>query len=358
MLMILVIGIYLMCMTVQIPVVHAGAESRCTTLGAHCLASEPFNTNTYTTDGSNDYNPGDTSPSDKEGSMFGAGYPIWSPNFVPSGATTGDEAFNALPAGHSLTYVFKTANNWGGSLNHGHSLNAGPNSILTTTYAAQVNVRFYVYHSSVYDFSGENACTNGKLAQIGRFTDLTVIIDGASSGPSNLRDFTGWEVNGNTTLDCCVNGPIANAVPGGGAFWKGHWVRVEIIQTNRSGGVGGNIYVYLTQMGSNEFLWIDTEHNDTVPVGTLSGATFVGWDHTLSHGIQTGIAVQYMSTNLHRSAGCNGSQAVSHLMVAGWDTIDLVNNRIGAASAIEGGGGGGGSSGSGGGFDLVKNERY
>lgn len=317
---------------------QAVQEQRCVGLGPNCLMSEPLNTNAYTTNNAY-YNPGDTSPSDKEGAWEVTSYPIWSPNSTITGATTGDAAFSSLPAGHSLNYVMRTANNWGGSLYTGHNVTSGPNGISSTTFVKRMAFRFYIFYSSDFTFSGEGSCTNGKLFEIDApGTTGQLIVDGESNGPSNLRALTGWTTPGYSSgFDCCVNGPGPNNGLTG-SYWKGHWTRVEVIMLNRDGSSRSDVFIYIKDVTNNgpEYTFVDTTNYNTIPVGPCgyNANILCGWDHV--NGGKTPVTLNKWATNLHRSSGCTGYQALSHLMMAGWDTDQ--GQRIGAASEIEGGG--------------------
>jgi len=314
---------------------EAGVEARCVVLGANCLSSEPLNTNVYAASGDS-YNPGDTTVSDKQASWSGTGLAIETisgSQQIPFGAGVGDTAYNALPAlaKSNLTYVMRTPAGSRGSFNLGHNLSFTGNG---ASYTKRMAWRAYVYHTSDFDWT-ENACHNGKIYQGG-----TLIID--NGGIPNFRDMTGWTIS-SPYVDCCNFGPRGSAgnTPNY-AWWKGYWVRLEVVMVNRTGGTGANswqFYMYGQRLGTAE-PELEIMNSRVPDVGYDCTDPTTRWCSTYNV-TPAGGRIDAWGFNRHRGTGvggevCNGYHAMTHWMQAGWDTD--AGQRIGAATEIEGGG--------------------
>lgn len=312
---------------VFLPADGDAAEQRCNELGANCVCSEPMNTNSYpqSSGTGRPQNPADSTT--KQCTYVGAtGDAIeWldccPQSIVGASASSDPVVFAALPNGHTNTWVAKvpfvaTPNNEGGMVGH---------NIGSTQYLKRVAIRWYIYYSNPYGFQSQGGCGNSKVAELG---DAHWNIDSTPS-EFNLYNFA-------QSVDCCTIGPGLSPDqsfnPDG---MKGKWYRVEIVVTNRHGGIipnGLRIQGFLKNVTDNtpEITPLDTDFPDIWGTWIPNPSLFPK------------VPIDRISINLHRYLTCSGYRAISHVMVAGWDTNQ--GQRIGTAYEIEGGGGGGDTS--------------
>jgi hypothetical protein len=351
------------------------AEKRCDALGQNCVCSEPLQASSYMNYGPSYYNPSDSTTKECTADYFDnsfKGYAVlasW-PGAVIAGS---DPAVLArLPSGHQVTHYIRGLNNDASDWNVRHA-QWSPNSRTEAAavlpgiagprneYIAikRVAMRFYVYHSPDYDFVGDNGgrCTNGKWGGVDNLTHSR----GGSGAPNSIYNFAWgpWTADGpggNQFLgDCCNVGPWRNgenpsplnlsgqALTGRQAY-NGKWWRVEVVETNRLGGLSPNgfrLQIFIRNITDDwpEQRISDTENASSTPGFTPSASLTPGEVGP------TGFFDLHFAAWLYRApdfvnpqpGDCRGWAAISHFMVAQWDTD--TGQRIGAASEIEGGGG-------------------
>lgn len=301
----------------------AGNEARCTELGADCLCSEPLNTTTYSNSGTGAsfwWNPGDTTTKQcgLQGSTNGF---IEENSFTHTGVSSG-AAINALPVGHTNTYVMQAGSYTIGFIGH----------YLPSTPTARVAMRGYVYYSSNYDFTSQNSCTNsGKTFQLGPPGPIM-----SHTGTPHLYSWTSgspWTSDtGGQPFDCCVEGPGHDAAVDGEGYnhFDGKWFRYELIVRNTTTSGQTIIQVYRKNVTDDgpEYKIIDTSIATNQPVGD-------NWTSTVAASLSPPSQVRELWFDLFRHNNCNGTNALSHVLVAAWSTD--AGQRIGAATEIEGG---------------------
>ncbi|MCI0372500.1 MAG: hypothetical protein L0214_14295 [candidate division NC10 bacterium] len=286
-------------------------EQRCTGLGANCVCSEPFNTNNLVETQTFWKNPADSTT--KQCSTAGIAGGSLEANPVSKIIPRNDAQLrNALPAGNSIQWAVGGTNGHLGIFFAGHTHSSA-------TFTKRLAARFYIYHSTDYQFAQEGVCTNSKLMQ---FTGPNSLLD-KSFGHIHMYNFLasdGWSPG----QDCCFNGPGPDQGAIQKADWRGNWWRLEAVYINRAG-PNWRFLLYAKNVTTNgpEYLIVDT---------AASGTQLVGGANMSPPGRQDAMAI-----NNYRETGCNGWQAFSHYMMAGWDTD--AGQRIGAAAEIEGGGG-------------------
>jgi hypothetical protein len=289
-------------------------EQRCKDLGANCVCSEPLNTATLNRVGDAWYDPGDTTT--KQCSM--TEYPnaaVERPalDLVVASQSTDPTMFAALPAGHILTRILRGPNN------HSGIFSVGTYSQLANKFVKRVAFRFYVYHSPDYEFQYDGACLNSKLLEFSG--DLRFDKAWGAVHTYNFMKFS-------PSRDCCVNGPGGDGNTSRES-WRGKWWRVEAVAVNRDG-PGFRLQGFLKNITDKgqEFKVVDTA------VATSE------WPAPTN--LTPPTRMNQFSANLFRNGSpCRGYNAITHVIVAGWDTD--AGQRIGTAVEVEGGGGGGGS---------------
>ncbi len=160
-----------------------------------------------------------------------------------------------------------------------------------------------------------------------------------NDGPNNVSVnyyalWNNWIYGGGTqtVTDCCFAGPPSRNATQPSSFYKGKWIRVEGVVTNRAGGPSPNgftfkLYVQNVTDGTPEIKIVDTTIVDA-SVGPNNG--WLGADDLTPPSL-----VMDFFVNNYREGQCSGYRAVSHYMVAGWNTDE--GQRIGPAEEIEGG---------------------
>jgi hypothetical protein len=332
------------------------AEARCTELGANCVCSEPLQMTGYTVHGSYSgwLNPNDTSTKEcnGEGDGVGVGYAIVNGGGTSDSivATAGSDSavFAALPAGHSLTRVLRNPEAHVGLNFIGHTFPG------VSTYAKRVAVRFYRYYSgnggtNAYAFDDDPAaCNANKLMQLdGHPSNSANMIFDNGFGPTSLYNFLTFQ-GGTGSQDCCgfgglidsgsipqatldaMSGPSITGVSPYYQYYRGKWIRYELIVTNRNSGttsipVTFKLYVKNVTDNGPEYKIVDS----CTTTGTNTLTTPCG------HIPLSSVEFNKFLMNNFRQDTCPGFSAYSHYMLAGWDTD--AGQRIGAASEIEGG---------------------
>jgi hypothetical protein len=321
------------------PVVAIAAnEQRCNELGASCICSEPFNTNSYSSHSTHWQNPNDTTSSDKQCSTLGPSTPGavieidgGLSNGLVFGANNG-EIWSRLPSGHRLSWVARRQD---GHNSTGIGLWPGPGTPAPGNGLKIRAMRWYQYFSSNAQFTREGSCLNTKLVEIhgGGSADSIFLVH--IFGGMNTADAVFW----NPKQDCCGStwpDPISyNELRGNGS---GAWWRFEMHAINPAGGPGTPIRLRLFAKN------VTTNAPEKTLVDTSIAQA--GWQPSanLTPGSTARPGASNFSAgwiNAFRNGSCTGFEGWSHLMYAQWDTDQ--GQRIGPAAEIEGGGGGGGS---------------
>lgn len=294
-----------------------------------CLCSEPLNTTGYTVEVSNwGWDPDDSTR--KPCSYEGLG--VFIDSQVGFSGSNNSTILNALPAGHSVSYVLKGPAGHTGQWFLGHNATGSDPT-------AHVAWRMYVYFSSDYQWHNGSCTNSGKLTQVGTVGMITT----NGNGSYGLYSFG---ANGNFTPsnpDCCSKGPGYEAGSDSAInqdTLTGKWWRVEahLIKRNAtSGSPGLQFRMYMKDVSNNgtEYKVIDT----SVACSTANCGPGTGWvspDYTTNFAppsTLTGMWFDYF-----RNGTCSGYAAASHYVAAAWSSDS--GQRIGAASEIEGGGGG------------------
>lgn len=302
------IGYSLLFFLLALPASVNATEQRCNGLGVNCVCSEPFNTNTLTEVQTFWKNPADSTS--KECSTAGIAGGALESNVVSKIIPRNDtQLINALPPGHSIQWTVGGIDNHLGIFFAGHTHNSA-------TFTKRLAARFYIYHSTNFQFAQEGVCTNAKLMQ---FTGPNSLLD-KSFGHIHMYNFLasdGWSPG----QDCCFNGPGPDQNAIQKADWRGNWWRLEAVYINRAG-PNWRFLLYAKNVTTNgpEYTIVDT---------AASGTQLVGGANMSPPSRQ-----DTMNINNYRETGCNGWLAFSHYMMAGWDTDQ--GQRIGPALEIEG----------------------
>lgn len=310
------------------------AEARCNELGANCVCSEPFQMTGFTVFNSAWLNPTDSTT--LECGTEVPNYPITRSDPSDLLGSTDATAMSRLPTGHSVSRFLATQPGLVGTLFVGGHRTS---SDLGSTYNARMAMRGYVYHSPDYNFRDETPPCHSKFlqGQVGSWHIENAFGDLAMYQFTNSN----WGPPTAFPRDCCSGLPGATATPPNHAEWKGHWFRVEIVVTNRTG-PGVRFQLYMKDVTNGVTKW--NNGNEALLVdwfGTAGGIN--PWDSSFNTVITSSPAQTPMDFNFYReispSGACNGWRGISHMMVAGWNTDS--GQRIGAATEIESGAGGG-----------------
>jgi len=319
-------------------------EQRCTELGAACYCSEPLNTDTLVPNGTHTYNPADstTKECDAYGGAGGNAMDIKDISMVTTGNSAG--VLNELPPGHSVKHYVRgiegQTNTW--------FLGAG--NVPASVPMKQISMRWYVYHSNTlygdpndHEWKNQGGCTNSKFTQ-NQWNPSGMII-GARATKLHIFNIGGWthnnggnpfncEVNldpNKCVVDCCTHGPPTYD----GASWSDDgrlrkWFRYELVFDNRAGGASPDglvVRLYEKNITDNlaEKTIIDTSIKDSNvgPYNRWLGAT----------DLTPNSPIDYFYVNSYRQDSCKGYRAISHYMVAAWNTT---GQRIGSAAEVEG----------------------
>jgi hypothetical protein len=310
------------------------AEQRCDGLGSNCVCSEPFLMTSFTKNIDQAFwNPTDTTT--KECGYEVAGHPISRPAQDIQART---DATALARLGNKIPRFVSSGAGADGIFFIGGDINS---SALGSTYNARMAVRFYTYYSPDYNFRDDSPACHSKFLQgsVGSWHLENFV------GNIHMYNFTGgnWRTTSGSYFprDCCWATPGA-ALALNNNDWKGHWFRVEVVTTNRSG-PGWRTILYMKDVtttgvtkvnGGNEFVAADTYGTDSGPDD---------WTTAFNQQIISSPRQLPMVANMYRERGagsCSGWRGVSHFMIAGWDTN--AGQRIGAAAEIEGGSSGGG----------------
>jgi len=292
---------------------YAYAEEQwCLDNPSECHCSEPLGATSYVEVSSGYWNPNDSST--KQCMLDGVTGGAVNRNGTIV-ASTDATALAALPSGHSVSRFMRAQEN-----DHTGGFDLGDDSGIPDSFV-RIGMRWYTFHTSLYDYNLQGTCNNSKIAEINGGT----VVDWS---PSSYHMYPLGFNNGfwsNTVEDCCGNGPGPDAGWDIDANTKGKWIRNEMYAWNRDGeGPGFRFEYYMKNVtdGGAEAKIIDLTSNTDV-------------DNIVPSSLIT-----KLRSNNHRfsaSGDCRGWLGFSHLVVAKWTTNS--GQRIGAASEIEGGGG-------------------
>lgn len=292
-------------------------EQKCANLGVNCICSEPLDAPGLAISpngtGGGLINP--SASTTYECSLGDSGQAISTDDLNCFDIANDPTVLAALPSGHQMSWFYRGRDSQRCIHNIGH--------ILGPTPVKRVAMRWYVYHSTDYDFLGSGAPTLGCDSQMVGF-DQGLQISNARGG-IGVSNF----VNANPSQDCCANNPggEANTLE---SSWLGKWWRAEVVLTDRDctalGTCNWRLQMYLQNVtdGTAEFRAVDTALTD--PELNFSSNRF--WPARMDS-----ISVaNYRAENVPNQ--CTGFRALSHVMIAGWD-VDL-GQRIGRANEVEG----------------------
>jgi len=282
------------------------AEQRCNELGENCVCSEPLNS-TLRRIGSSWYNPDDSTTLEctvenfSLPSLRGAAITRNADDLRPT-----NESFvmRALPAGHRISSVIRAPERYGGLWFVGHYYGNDKK------FVKRMAVRWYRYYSPNYEMSPAD---NPACEQRGKITEAHINFTSFGGG-FTAYNFLKWMPNGE---DCC--GFVQSAYPSIREL-KGKWWRFEYVMINRNG-PGHNSLLYVKNV---------TDNSEERLVYDFSRLRF--WSPQLT----PPAPARELRISQYAQGSCAGFAAVSHFMIAGWDTD--TEQRIGPAYEIEGGG--------------------
>ncbi len=285
----------------------SATEQRCNELGASCVCSEPFNTNQYVRSGSQ-VNPADSVT--KQCTYEGNEGAVIARNAIDVAGTNESGIMSKLPQGHSVQYVLKAPEGFGGIYYVGHDMwkSGNQNSFLPRT-----SMRWYRYYSDNYQADGVGACEQGDKIVFNNF-------DNNPAASYNIVTRYGGHVynflNFLPPQDCCVSA-IGRAISLDEV--KGKWIRYELITLKR-GSTGFDQMLYFKNV---------TDNLPEEMIFRLSDSSQLTIKPLTPPGI-----MNHISTTMYRQGSCEGNAAMSGLMIAGWETD--AGQRIGPAYEIEG----------------------
>jgi hypothetical protein len=290
----------------------AETEQLCKELGGNCVCSEPFNTPSYSYRAPNYYFNDSDQPCSLEAS--GSAVARNSSDLL----MTNDRAIVGRLTSAPI-YVVRGPEGHVNLWNVGHFLNDA------TRFIKRMAYRWYVYYSQNFEFAYEGSCTNTKIVQM-------EIVNIVPTPHMAMYNFSSWPPS---FTDCCFDGPTASDMgPDTYAEYKGKWWRYEVVITNRAGGAAPNglrVQMYMRNVTDklSERLVIDT-------MGTAGHGPYGPYRPYDNYTIDAPLMLMRPSLFREtRTAGkvCNGYNALSYYMLAGWDTD--VGQRIGPALEIE-----------------------
>lgn len=285
------------------------AEARCDELGANCICSEPLNTNSMGRSGAY-YNPGDSTTKECRGELGTAQSFYYNGTMTAVGA--GSESFDALPAGRTISYVWRAPDGNIGTIGPWHFFSG------STPPFRNIAVRFYAYLSPTWSWNNEFAdCGRGKFWYWGSATNPNMMWQ-QSVGTGQAWGIANFLAT-SSGADCCNTGPYAVPTPSfTGASFKGRWTRLEIVFENaNTNGIIFRLYKQTLGVDGQNVLVIDSSRDSR-----FANITMVGG------------ALAAVKATLYGERSCSGYGAFSHFMVAGWDG-QYAGQLIGAASEIE-----------------------
>jgi hypothetical protein len=282
------------------------AERRCNELGENCVCSEPLNGTLRRIDGSW-YNPDDSETKEctvenfSDPALHGAAL---TRNIDDLRPTKEPSVLGALPAGLRISTVIRAPERYAGLWFLGHYFGDDQK------FVKRLAVRWYRYYSPNYEMSQADS---PMCEQRGKITEAHINYSSFGEGFA-AYNFLKWTPNGR---DCCnfvqTRYPTISQL-------RGKWWRFEYVMINRNG-PGHNSLLYVKNV---------TDKSPDRLVYDFSRLSFWSPQFTPPSPVRDLRASQYAQ------GACAGFAAVSHFMVAGWDTD--AGQRIGPAYEIEGDG--------------------
>ena len=280
------------------------AERRCDELAENCVCSEPLN-GTLRRIGSSWYNPDDSETKEctvenfSDPALRGAALTRNANDLSPTNASS---VLGALPTGHRVRSVVRAPEGYSGLWFLGHYFGDDHR------FLKRLAVRWYRYYSSNYEMSPADS---PKCEQRGKITEAHVNYTSHGEG-FTAYNFVHWTPNGR---DCC--GYVQTSYPTLSQL-RGKWWRFEYVMLDRNG-PGHNSLLYVKNV---------TDNAPERLVYDFSQLSFWSPQFTPPS------PVRFLRASQYAQGRCAGFAAVSHFMVAGWDTN--VVQRIGPAYEIEG----------------------
>ena len=303
------------------------AEQRCNELGANCKCSQPYTASAITADATNSY--GYTPVNDTARPCLHDGVVV-TRNHTNSAPTMSNNAtiLTALPSGHTIPYVLKFPDGYTGISEIGYNFKSGePANNVRWAY------RWYEYYSNDYQ------ATTGTCLNSGKWFTMRPGYHESSYWASTQTTplMYGWTNWANANLNCCNIGPGYDSSGSPDVPLPGKWWRYEVILRNIDGSPGAIIQAYRKNVTDNapERRIIDTS------IGCIGcGDNGSSWSGLATTALQpyNGQPLSFITTELFRNGTCAGYVALSHQMMAGWNTDS--GQRIGAAREVEGNGSG------------------
>jgi hypothetical protein len=271
--------------------IASGIEQRCQQLGANCVCSSTLDSSSWISMGGGFWRENDSqliSAGDKRcpRDMGINGYHVYysmadqpNPEFV---------AETKMPSGNTITNVARSAAHIGAGL---QAQLCQPGSC-SSYLGKRVALRYYFKLSSDYQTTHEGLCTNDKYMRIRDYFTSDLRFTSSSGGQFSPALFT--------------------------SYCKEKWCRLEMV--TESYGTGSQTTVYLKQV------------TDNLPEQSFVIPSARAFDELM-------VIEQYRGTNGElgiSNAYCAGYREVSHAMAAVW-TNPIGNERIGAATEVEGG---------------------
>ncbi len=327
-------------------------EAWCIANAANCVMSEPFQSTTYTTtqSGANfALFTGDQSGSKiglmnqpASGSASISVQDTGSNTFAGNFLISTDAALLALLPNRNATSVarfLRALEGFSGAIRFGYA------PIPLGTTVKRIALRWYSYHSPVYDFKLQNSCTNGKIAHSSHATWGAAPIFTFESYGSETHEYSfintgNWIWTGHSSFDGIVGG---NGTHPGAAFnlnnWKGKWYRHEIVvrrpRTADSGGGLGYDFQFFTKNVTDNTAEVEDTRFSSGCTGCLFDGGVTGSNFVWNTGTYPTVDMSALHTEFYRAGTCQGWQGWLYVVVAKWDTD--TNQRIGGANEVEGG---------------------
>ena len=305
-------------------------EDRCSKLGAACICSEPLNTNKYVATSSNTWNPSDSVTKQCSHNALNSPISTGRPSIDLLKFSNESSILSKLPIGHKVNYILRALD---GEPNYTPwkvgVLNLDSSGRFGSVPKKRLAVRFYMYHSSDFSFANayDGESNNTKFFEGSDFNSGFWDSKGGKSSAFTYILY-GWTSTSGVTYKT----KSSYQEPMTSDEMKGVWLRFELIVTNRDGAITGQ--------GTRLEMFMKDVTNGTPEVKV--------WDTALdlfTKGVYMGIdakpsgLMESFYTNNWRQDAKNGIpmkgfRAISHYMLAAWDTDE--GQRIGSALEVEG----------------------